>query len=229
MFFRQIIPCFIVAVLLNADVLAVSDDVDAILLANPDPFELTDMKAVLDRYGPEGSGVKLQLGGIALQVENNKLVSNKTSIDGATNIERSANGFGFLVALSGDYLFEFDKYELNSASKEALAKVLNLYQEYDGNTIKIVGHTDSKGSQEYNQTLSEKRAESVHNWFIDNGISEEVLSYSGMGENDPVASNEIDGKDNPEGRALNRRVDINVTTTKKVNSLPTVSATSNIN
>ncbi len=74
----------------------------------------------------------------------------------------------------------------------------------------ISGHTDSKGSEEYNQKLSEKRAESVKKWLIENaGVNPKIIEISGYGESRPVAPNtNPDGSDNPEGRQKNRRVEI---------------------
>ncbi|MDP7239531.1 MAG: OmpA family protein, partial [Candidatus Latescibacteria bacterium] len=78
----------------------------------------------------------------------------------------------------------------------------------------IFGHTDSKGSDAYNQKLSEKRALSVKTWLLTNtNISKYLLHTIGLGETQPVAPNEKeDGSDNPEGRAQNRRVEILVFT-----------------
>jgi OOP family OmpA-OmpF porin len=69
-------------------------------------------------------------------------------------------------------------------------------------TAEIVGHTDNVGSDKFNQELSEKRANAVRDYFIANGISLDRLTARGMGEMDPIASNE-----NPEGRAQNRRIE----------------------
>jgi len=131
-------------------------------------------------------------------------------------------GFGFTVGLSGDYLFDFDKASLKPKAQDALAGVLKLYDEYGGTEIQIEGHTDAKGADSYNQDLSVRRASSVSDWLANNGIAKTLLVSRGFGETKPVAKNSIGGKDNPEGRALNRRVEIKVTTTKKVSHLPLV-------
>ncbi len=71
--------------------------------------------------------------------------------------------------------------------------------------IEIQGHTDSIGSNEYNQPLSEKRAESTRDYFVSKGIEEERVSMRGLGELEPIVSN-----DTPEGRAQNRRIEIKI-------------------
>jgi outer membrane protein OmpA-like peptidoglycan-associated protein len=76
--------------------------------------------------------------------------------------------------------------------------------------VEIFGHTDSKGSDVYNQKLSEKRSLSVKAWLLTNtGFSKDLIHTKGLGETQPRAPNKKeDGSDNPEGRAQNRRVEI---------------------
>ena len=199
-----------------------NDDVATILEENPDPFVDVDMAAVLANYGPDGSGISFHdIRSVALQLTKQRLVSDAQPLRGATAIVSDPTGFGFTIGLSGDYLFDFDQFALTASAQEALRDVLALYDEYGGTLVEISGHTDSKGSDSYNQELSEKRAAAVSTWFKENGIDPDVITALGYGETQPVAENEIDGADNPNGRALNRRVDIKVVTEKRVNSLPT--------
>lgn len=73
--------------------------------------------------------------------------------------------------------------------------------------ITVEGYTDSRGSEAYNQALSERRAEEVARYLAAQGVSAERLEAVGMGESDPIEPNEnLDGSDNPDGRAKNRRV-----------------------
>lgn len=76
------------------------------------------------------------------------------------------------------------------------------------------------GDYRYNQSLSELRAESVRDWFIQNGLDPKSLKAKGFGETRPTAPNKLKGKDNPEGRALNRRVELKTKTKQKVTALP---------
>ncbi|MDP2599949.1 MAG: OmpA family protein [Deltaproteobacteria bacterium] len=106
--------------------------------------------------------------------------------------------------------FDFDKSNIKAESIPILQKDIdNLKEESQKNkTIRIVGHTDSKGSDEYNQKLSERRATAVRDYFMSQGIDGNRLIAEGKGEADPVAPNTINGKDNPEGRAENRRIEL---------------------
>ncbi len=78
-------------------------------------------------------------------------------------------------------------------------------KKYPQATVEIVGHTDSNGSEAYNQTLSEQRAQSVADYLISQGVESSRISSSGEGEMNPKASN-----DTPEGRMENRRVEVTV-------------------
>ena len=195
-------------------------EISDILIQNPDPFLDLNMGEIIAAYEPNGSGIGLVLGGTPLVRSSADLRSDATTIDGSTGIISDPNGFGFTIGLAGDYLFGFDESALTEEAREALSEVLVLYNEYEGTAIAIAGHTDSKGSDTYNQTLSERRATVVSQWFADNGIDESLITAQGFGEAQPVAENELDGRDNPEGRSQNRRVEIHITTIEKVNFVP---------
>lgn len=143
------------------------------------------------------------------------------TLPGASNVQTIDDGYGFDIDLSGDYLFDFDQDSLTAKAKAALRSVLKIYQQHDGFEIGISGHTDNVGSESYNQALSERRALRVYSWFLDQGIPSTSLSQAGYGETQPVANNQEGGQDNPQGRALNRRVEIRAKTRKKIEKLPT--------
>lgn len=113
--------------------------------------------------------------------------------------------------------FIFDKDKIIDESLpdlEKLAKLLNKNLEIK---IEISGHTDSKGSDEYNMKLSKKRAIAVRKYLIKNGVSPERITAVGKGETMPIARNvNPDGTDNPEGRQLNRRIELKVLETGSV-------------
>jgi outer membrane protein OmpA-like peptidoglycan-associated protein len=114
------------------------------------------------------------------------------------------------IALSADVLFDFDKADLRGEARPSLDKVVAVLASYPKATATVEGHTDSKGNDTYNQKLSERRAESVRNWLAANGVDLK-MSTRGWGEKKPVAPNtKSDGKDDPEGRQKNRRVEITV-------------------
>ena len=117
------------------------------------------------------------------------------------------------IDLSSDVLFDFDKADLRPEALESLKSLATIVK-HKATKVEIFGHTDSKGSDAYNQKLSEKRALSVKTWLLTNtNISKDLLHTIGLGETQPVAPNEKeDGSDNPEVRAQNRRVEILVFT-----------------
>ena len=114
-------------------------------------------------------------------------------------------------SVSATALFDFDKDVLKDQGKAELYN-LGEYIKSKGITvvdINVIGHTDSRGSAEYNQGLSERRAMAVRDYLVADGIAADIIDVSGEGENEPVASNDTD-----EGRAKNRRVEIHVGTTR---------------
>jgi len=101
--------------------------------------------------------------------------------------------------------FDFDSDSLKSTSYPELGQLTDLLISNPGINIQINGHTDNVGTEQYNIELSEKRAKSVYNYLIENEISPSRLYFKGYGANKPVESN-----DTPEGRAANRRTEIEV-------------------
>lgn len=115
------------------------------------------------------------------------------------------------IEMAADVLFDFDKADLLPRAEETLKKAADLVRERAKGTatVRIEGHTDGKGSDSYNQSLSRRRADSVKRWFTSHGLGEINFSTMGHGAKRPVAPNtNPDGSDNPEGRAKNRRVEI---------------------
>lgn len=99
--------------------------------------------------------------------------------------------------------FEFDSAQLKPSAKATLDQAVRVLRDNPGVSVAIEGHTDSTGPDAYNQGLSERRARSVRDYLVANGISAGSLRVVGKGESSPVASN-----DNAAGRAQNRRVDL---------------------
>lgn len=120
--------------------------------------------------------------------------------------------------IGADTLFEFDKATLTPRAEETLSVLGPMIENAGPHPVVIEGHTDSVGTDEYNQELSERRAERVRNWLLEHRVVEKrAVSTVGFGEKKPVAPNtKPDGKDNPPGRALNRRVEIVVNTCAKL-------------
>jgi len=106
---------------------------------------------------------------------------------------------------AGNVLFDFDKSDLTPAAKAQLDTLMDKLRNADVVSIKVIGHTDSKGSDAYNQALSERRASSVAAYLLSQGLAPNKLTSEGRGESEPVADNATD-----EGRAENRRVELHI-------------------
>ena len=113
-----------------------------------------------------------------------------------------------LITLDSAVLFDVDKYDVrvHPEAEEVLKNLAIVLKEMDVKNFEIDGHTDSDGSDEYNQVLSEKRANSVKNFLVSQGVNAEITT-KGYGESKPVASN-----DTAEGKQKNRRVEIIIPT-----------------
>ena len=110
--------------------------------------------------------------------------------------------------------FKYDKDVIIDESLPDLEKMAKLLNKNKKITIEISGHTDSKGADDYNMRLSKQRAEAVKKYLIKNGVAENRIVAVGKGETMPIARNQNpDGSDNPEGRQLNRRIELKVLST----------------
>lgn len=118
---------------------------------------------------------------------------------------------GFVITLNDKVLFDFDKSDVRADAGKVLDVLAMALGKVQASAMEIRGHTDSKGSDDYNQALSERRAEAVVAALRQRGVAREASAH-GFGETQPVAPNEVGGKDNPGGRQLNRRVEIFVRT-----------------
>jgi outer membrane protein OmpA-like peptidoglycan-associated protein len=101
--------------------------------------------------------------------------------------------------------FEFDKAVLTKSAKDTLGVAVRYLKEHGDVRVEVQGHTDAKGSEEYNMKLGDRRAEAVKAYLVSQGIAASRISTKSFGKSQPVAPNEINGKDNPKGRAENRR------------------------
>jgi OOP family OmpA-OmpF porin len=114
------------------------------------------------------------------------------------------------VVFNADTFFDFDKSTLKPEGRQLLDQVAQQAQGVDLETIIAVGHTDSIGTEKYNQALSERRAASVKTYLVSKGIPADRVYTEGKGESQPIASNKT-----AEGRAKNRRVEIEIVGTRK--------------
>lgn len=109
------------------------------------------------------------------------------------------------VRLTSDVLFDYNSSDLRPESRAVLGDLAQNFRRYNDEIIDVEGHTDATGTPDYNQRLSEKRADSVKGYLIDQGVIASRINAIGYGETRPKASN-----DTPEGRQLNRRVEIHI-------------------
>lgn len=112
-------------------------------------------------------------------------------------------GEGIAITFDSGILFGYDSATLQPEAKTNIKKLADILQKYPGSNVLVTGHTDSDGTEKYNQTLSEKRAKSVADYATLQGVSSSSISTVGLGETEPIASN-----DTVEGKKLNRRVEI---------------------
>ncbi|MBD9563756.1 OmpA family protein [Pseudomonas sp. PDM09] len=110
-----------------------------------------------------------------------------------------------VITLNGNVLFAYNQSELMPQARNELDSLMAKLQNTDVVSIKVIGHTDSQGSDAYNQKLSERRASSVAAYLLSQGLAPNKLTSEGRGESQPVADN-----DTEEGRAQNRRVELHI-------------------
>ncbi|GGP06375.1 membrane protein [Cloacibacterium rupense] len=153
------------------------------------------------------------IGGVAGGVIGNKMDKQAKAIKEAlpgAQVERVNEGIK--ITLSENTVnFDFNSASLTDVSKANLDKLSEVMTQYPDTNINVYGHTDSKGADAYNLTLSEKRANSVIDYMVSKGVARTRLNAMGMGESDPIASNDTD-----EGRAKNRRVEFAITANEEM-------------
>ncbi len=120
-------------------------------------------------------------------------------------------GEGIVVEFSSAVLFGFDQSDLSADAKANLDKLVKVLNTYPETNIEVQGHTDSKGTESYNQNLSVKRATSVSDYLTANQIKGDRITTKGFGEALPKYDNETE-----EGRAQNRRVEFLITANEKM-------------
>jgi len=156
-----------------------------------------------------GAGIGALLGGVAgnrigayMDAQEQMLRQEMAAVEGA-NVQRNANTLA--LTFKSDLLFDVNSATLKPAAHDEMFRVAKVLNEYPQTTLVVAGHTDSTGTDAYNQTLSERRAEVVKNTLAGNGVNPNRIRTIGYGETKPVASN-----DSESGRQLNRRVEITI-------------------
>lgn len=114
---------------------------------------------------------------------------------------------GYLITLNDRVLFDFDKADIRPDAEAVIVTLAAALAKVSATGMEVRGHTDAKGDDAYNQALSQRRANAVVAALRQHGAAQQA-DARGYGEREPVAPNEIEGRDNPGGRQLNRRVEI---------------------
>ncbi len=122
-----------------------------------------------------------------------------------TGIDVTRDGDNLILNMPSNVTFAVDSSAIQPAFQTTLGEVANTLSQYEKSYVDILGHTDSTGSDAYNQALSERRAEAVANFLANSGVQRARLATKGYGESQPIASNATE-----EGRAANRRVEIKI-------------------
>jgi outer membrane protein OmpA-like peptidoglycan-associated protein len=151
-----------------------------------------------------GAGVGALAGGgvgYYMDVQEAKL---RQKLEG-TGVSVTRVGDNITLNMPSSITFATNSADLNSGFYNALGGVAMVLKEYNKTVIEVAGHTDSTGSDSYNQQLSERRASSVANYLTGQGITQQRLMTVGAGEAHPVASNDTEA-----GRAQNRRVEMTI-------------------
>jgi outer membrane protein OmpA-like peptidoglycan-associated protein len=120
-----------------------------------------------------------------------------------TGVRVVREGDNIRLVMPGNITFETDSYHLRSNFYEVLNSVGLVLAKYADTTIRVSGHTDNTGSRQYNQTLSERRAQSVSDYLVTREVARQRMYVQGVGFDQPIADN-----NSAEGRAMNRRVEL---------------------
>ncbi|GAA4917450.1 OmpA family protein [Streptomonospora salina] len=172
--------------------------------------------AAAEEYVPEQAGTEVDSAPVHdLTLPAQDLAGGVDDLTLSTSTEDgsmtdSENAEERIVTLDADVLFAFDEAELSDDARKTLEDTAEILRDdAPSKTVSIDGYTDSKGEESYNRSLSEDRAAAVEqelSSLLDG--ADITFETAGHGSADPVAPNEVDGEDNPDGRAENRRVEV---------------------
>ena len=135
-------------------------------------------------------------------------LTRQSFVDQASGISVRENAYEIRIELEADVLFDFDKADIRPSAAQALHQAANLIRTHRTSPVRVEGHTDSKGSADYNQRLH--RANSVGLWLAqEEHLTRVKFMTTGYGASRPITPNsKPDGSDDPAGRQLNRRVEL---------------------
>ena len=174
--------------------------------------ELAELKAANDRQAAQAEVDRARQAAqaevdrahqAAEQAEREKQQLRQQLVEQFNKILETRDTARGLIVNMSDVLFDTAKYTLKPGAREKLAKISGIVLAHPGLTLAVEGHTDSIGSEEYNQKLSEQRANAVREYLVSQGVSSTAITARGFGKSQPVASN-----DTAVGRQQNRRVEM---------------------
>jgi outer membrane protein OmpA-like peptidoglycan-associated protein len=152
-----------------------------------------------------GAGVGALSGGAVGYYMDQQEAKLRQQLQGS-GVSVTRQGENIILNMPGNITFQTNSADINANFYNVLNSVVLVVKEYNKTLIDVAGHTDNKGSDAINQPLSERRAASVGNYLISQGIDSRRVVTTGYGKNRPIASN-----DTADGRAQNRRVEIQLT------------------
>ncbi len=147
-----------------------------------------------------GAGLGAAIGGLV----GNRLDKQARELEKIAEVKRTENGI--IARLKSDILFNSGSSSLKSTTTTNIDQIADILKKYPENNIAVIGHTDSDGSESYNQSLSERRAHAVSTRLISKGVPSKYLSAEGAGQSQPIESNKTAA-----GKMHNRRVELVIT------------------
>jgi outer membrane protein OmpA-like peptidoglycan-associated protein len=146
--------------------------------------------------------------GIGQYMDQQEAAMRKELENSGVQVQRQGNDI--LLNMPNSITFAFNSSEVKSEFNSTVTDIANVLNQYPETSVQVIGHTDDVGSDAFNQTLSEKRADAVASKLIANGVVNSRLVGIGRGESQPVADNKTEA-----GRAANRRVEVRITPTQQ--------------
>ena len=151
-----------------------------------------------------GAIIGAAIGGTAGAVIGRQMDKQADELEGdLENATVERYGEGLLITFASGLLFDFDSDAVKGSARANLTDLAASLKKYPGTEVLIIGHTDATGTETYNQNLSERRAAAARAFLVSQGIASNRIRTQGLGESEPVASN-----DTASGQAQNRRVEV---------------------
>jgi len=159
-----------------------------------------------------GAIIGAAVGGAAGAIIGHQMDQKAKEIQGkVAGAEVTRVGEGVVVTFDSGLLFDFDSDQLRAESKKNLDNLASSLSDFGDSKLLLVGHTDSQGSDDYNLSLSRRRADAVANYLESQSVSASRVQTNGRGEGEPIASNDTDA-----GRQQNRRVEVAIYASDKM-------------